>query len=83
MLGDEWTAVNADDVVFWECLAELLFCLEVRAGVAVSGHQDGSIDDEEVGVSSRKSCPVLVEDSLRHRQRDEAVRLAFQRAERL
>ena len=60
MLGYKWLAIDADDVVVWESLSKLLLSLLVCFGIAISGHQNGSICDEEVGVSGRQTSAVFV-----------------------
>ena len=62
MLGYEWLAIDADDVVVWKSLSKLLLCLWVCIDVAISGHQDGSICDEEIGVSGWQTSAVFIED---------------------
>ena len=83
MLGDECAAVDADDVVVGEGFRELALRLEVRVGIPVGGHQDGSVRDEEVRVCGGQSGAIFVVRGLCHREWDEAVRFALQRSELL
>ena len=45
MLGDEWTAVDADDIVMRECLVKLFFGPNVVVWIAVCGHQNSLVYD--------------------------------------
>ncbi len=53
MLCDEGSAVDADYLVMWECLAKLFLGLLVCCFVAIGGHEHSSVYDEEVGVGGR------------------------------
>lgn len=84
MLDDKWLAIDADDVVLGKCLANLFFCLLVCLEVAISGHQDGSVRDEEVGVCGRQpSAFVFIIYGFCHGQGDESIWFAFQGPELL
>ena len=83
VLGDEYAAIYADDFMLWKCLLELSLGLDVGFRISVSWHQDGSVDDEEVGVGGRQPIAFSVECGLCHRQWNQAIGVAFLRAERL
>ena len=74
MLADENAAVNRYNIVLGEGFMQLTACLLIVFGLSVGGHQYGAIDDEEVGVSSRKAMAVVgVVDGRREREGEEAV----------
>ena len=54
--------------------------MTVEVWLIVGRHKDGSIDDEEIGVSGRKALVIII-DGAWHREREQSVRLAFDGAE--
>ena len=45
MLGDEWAAIDADDIMMWKCFVELFLGLDVVGWVTISRHQNRSVYD--------------------------------------
>ena len=85
MLTDEDTAVDADDVVMGKGLLELAPRLFVVVRLCVGGVEDGSVDDEEIGVGGWEAVTlvcrkhwgeVLFVDGCRHWERDEPIGLS-------
>ena len=81
VLTDEDLAVDANDVVVGEGQGELVVGLLVEDGVAVGGHEDGLVDDEEVGIGGWQSFAVLVVANGGHGQRNEAIGVSVDRSE--
>lgn len=55
MLANERTAVYAHDFATGEGFADDKQCLCIEFRLGVGGHQDGTVDDQEIGV-----CGVLL-----------------------
>lgn len=73
MLTNEDTAVDGHYVVLGESLLQLAPSLLIILRLTIGGHEDGSVDDEEVGISGRKAMTVVgVVDGRRHGERDKA-----------
>lgn len=90
MLTDKDAAVDADDVVMGKGLLELAPRLFVVVGLCVGGVEDGSVDDEEIGVGGRESVAlvcrrhwskVLFVDGCGHWERDEPIGLSRESAQ--
>ena len=60
MLADDDTAVDADKFVVGESLAQSLGSRLVIVGLVVGGINHGAVDDEEVGIGSRKPLAVVL-----------------------
>ena len=60
VLKNQRAAINTHDFSVGECVAECVERLGVFQGLVVGGHQNGTIDDEEIGMSGRKSLAVFV-----------------------
>ena len=72
VLTDEDAAVDGDDVVFREGFLELMTGKVIVNGLSVGGHENGAIDDEEVGVGGREAVAVIgVVDGRWKGERDE------------
>ena len=55
MLFDDGSAVDAHDLPVWESLANDAHRLCVEVGLRIGRHEDGTIDDEVVGIGGRQS----------------------------
>ena len=82
VLPYQHTAVDADHFVLRESFLQGFFGHLVIDGLVVCGHQDGTVDHEEIGIRGRKPFTVLVINGIRHGQRHELVGLVLQGAER-
>ena len=51
MLADEDAAVDGYDVVLGKGFLQLTSCLLVVLWLTIGGHEDGIVDDKEIGVS--------------------------------
>ena len=60
MLYDEWTAVYADDFVFWESALHALDGFRIRIGCSISGKQNGAVYEQKVCIGGWKSVPFVV-----------------------
>ena len=69
MLADENAAVDADDLMLRESLLKLASCQLVVVSLPVGGHENSSVDNEEVGVGSRQPMAIVrVADGFGHRE---------------
>ena len=72
VLADEDAAVNGNDVVAGKSLLELGARQFIVGRLAIGGHQDGTVDDQEVGVGGRKAMAIVgVVDGRWQREGDE------------
>ena len=68
MLSDDDAGIDGDDFSIWECLLEGLAGSFVVVRLVVGGHDDGSVDHQEIGVSGWQLL-VIEGDGSRHGQR--------------
>ena len=59
MLTDEYTAVYGNDVVFWESFLQLAAGEVVILWLAVGGHKNGAVDNQEIGVCGRQAMAIV------------------------
>ena len=73
MLADEHAAVDGYDVMFGECFLQLPTGELIVLGLAVGGHQNCSVYNQEIGIGGRQTVPILgVVDGSWKREGDEA-----------
>ena len=77
--GKEGAAVNDNDFPFRKGIPKLR-CRKGILRAAGTGYQDGAVDNQEVGIGSRKSV-ILQIYGLREGQGNEPVRLSVQGSE--
>ena len=59
VLADENAAIDRYDVVFRESFLQLTPGMLVVLRLPVRGHEDSTVDDEEVGVGGRKPMSIV------------------------
>ena len=63
MLADEHTAIDRNDVVFWESFLQLAAGEVVILWLTVGGHENSTVDNQEVGVCGRQAMAIIwIED---------------------
>ena len=82
MLDDEHTAVHSHYLMTRKGFLQLLQRLAVLFVLAVCRHEDGMVDDEEIGMSGWQSLSLVVAARVGQREREEFVGLSVFRAER-
>ncbi len=73
MLEDEYSTIDANNLAVGECFLQLCECFPVFFCLLIGGHQHRSIDDEEVGMGSRKSVAFFVKTRVGERKRKECI----------
>ena len=82
VLSDDSPCVDANDVVAGEGFGYCSKCLVVKCGLVIGRHDDGTVDDEKIGVGGRQTLTVA-DDWLIHRERQQPVGLAVGSAQLL
>lgn len=72
VLTDDDTGVDRDDVPAGEGFADDAACLGIKVGLIIGRNEDGSVDDEEIGVGGWQSLVIIVA-SPRHREWLDAI----------
>ena len=80
VLADDGAAVDADNIAAREGCGDELQGLCVEVGLAIGRAEHGTVDDEEVGIGGWKTLSVII-DCAWHRQAEQAVGLAVERAQ--
>ena len=67
VLAYENAAVDRHDVEFRECFLQLTAGKLIVLGLPIGGHENSSVDDEEVCVGGWEAMPIVgVEDGIGH-----------------
>ena len=83
VLADDGAAVDAYDVAIGEGLADDVHGLLVKVGLTVGGYEDGTVDDQIVGVGGGQPLGIVVVDGAGQGQAQQAVGAAVEGAQRL
>lgn len=63
MLTDKHTAVDGNDVVFWESFLQLAAGEVVILWLTIGGHQNGAVDYQEISICGRQAMAIIwIED---------------------
>ena len=61
VLLDDGTTVDADDLAIGIGLADDTHGLGIKVGLSVGGHEDGTIDDQIVGVGGWQTVAIVID----------------------